>query len=160
MHSSLRCKHVALCICFIQESSGLKSALLQCRYPTLRLKLCIKYLSNPLQINFLATSTLGQIMFIWPFLCPCTSIQNVSSGLILDSMFSVIRFFTRVFRSNMTFSYTMHYLSEGGVSELLCDSGACRPWLTSVTLGVDYYLAKWEMFRVYSYIPPLPLCPY
>jgi len=44
---------------FKTESSVQNSALLQCRYLTLGPKLCLEYLSNPLQINFLATGTLA-----------------------------------------------------------------------------------------------------
>jgi len=45
-------------------------------------------------------------------------------------------------------SYTIDYLSEGGVSESFCDSDVwCRPWLVSVTLGVDYSLVNWEIFE-------------
>ena len=41
------------------ESSVQNSALLQFGYLTLGPKLCLEYLSNPLQINFLATGTLA-----------------------------------------------------------------------------------------------------
>ena len=60
MHLRGRNKHVALRVSELSrtESSVLNSALLQCKYPTLGLKLSLEYLSNPLQINFLATSTL------------------------------------------------------------------------------------------------------
>jgi len=44
---------------FKTESSVHSSALQQFRYPTLGPKLCHEYLSNPLQINFLATGTLA-----------------------------------------------------------------------------------------------------
>jgi len=43
---------------FKMESSVHNSALLHFRYPTLGPNLCHEYLSNPLQINFLATGTL------------------------------------------------------------------------------------------------------
>ena len=44
---------------FKTESSVQNNVLLQCRYLTLGPKLCLEYLSNPLQINFLATGTLA-----------------------------------------------------------------------------------------------------
>jgi len=44
---------------FKTESSVQNSALLQFRYPTLGQKLCFEYLSNPLQINFLARGRLA-----------------------------------------------------------------------------------------------------
>ena len=33
------------------------------------------------------------------------------------------------------------------LSESFCDSDMCRPWLVSVTLGVDYSLVNWEIFE-------------
>jgi len=61
MHLRGRNKHVALRVSELSrtESSVLNSALLQCKYPTLGLKLSLEYLSNPLQINFLATRMLA-----------------------------------------------------------------------------------------------------
>jgi len=64
MHLRGCSKHVVLLVCFIQQliQDGIivhNSALLEFRYPTLGPKFCHEYLSNPLQINFLATGTLA-----------------------------------------------------------------------------------------------------
>jgi len=68
MHLHGFSKHVVLRVCFIQQliQDGIivhNSALLQFRYPTLGPKLCLEYLSNPFQINFLATGTLAADYF-------------------------------------------------------------------------------------------------
>jgi len=46
-------------------------------------------------------------------------------------------------------SYVVYHwpFEWGGVSESFCDSDMCRPWLVSVTLGVDYSLVNWEISR-------------
>jgi len=69
----------------------------------------------------------------------------------LDSQFLMFLFFTHVFRSNMSY-VVYHWLFEwGGVSESFCESDMCRPWLVSVTLGVDSSLVNWEIFKLRVY---------
>jgi len=85
---------------FKTESSVHNSALLQLRYPTLGPMLCHEYLSNPLQINFLATGTLTandfhsalptpvrlliySSCFSWSRWCVCLYPINVSVALLL-----------------------------------------------------------------------------
>jgi len=72
-----------------------------------------------------------------------------------DVPFLMILFFTHVFRSNMSY-VVYHWLFEwGGVSESSCDSGMCRPWLVSVTVGVDL-LVNWEILKA-SFLKDFPL---
>jgi len=42
------------------------------------------------------------------------------------------------------FSLLVHWAF---LPESFCDSDMCRPWLVSVTLGVDYSLVNWELFE-------------
>jgi len=177
------------------ESSMLNNALLQRRLPPLGPKLCLEYRSNPLQINFLATSTLTAKDFHLAFPVPVCLLKHsscfswsrwslffvpwcyvASVALLLMCLSQAFKqggvhamfwhfnffflmnvFFTYVFCSNLSY-VVYHWLFEwGGVSESSCDSGMCRRWLGSVTVGV-HFLVSWEILKVPLFrIPPL-LC--
>jgi len=46
---------------------------------------------------------------------------------------------------NSTLSFMVLHMIY--ISESFCDSDMCRPWLVSVTCGVDYSLVNWETFE-------------
>jgi len=72
-----------------------------------------------------------------------------------DFAFLMILFFTHVFCSNMSWVVYHWQFEWGGVSESSCDSGMCRPWLVSVTVGVDL-LVNWEILKD-SFLKDFPL---
>jgi len=84
---------------FKTESSVHNSALLRFRYSTLQPKLCHEYLSNPLEINFLATGTLAANDFH-------SALPTPVRLLIYSSCFSWSRWCVCLYPINV--SYLMH----------------------------------------------------
>jgi len=102
---------------FKTESSVHSSTLLQSRYPTLGPKLCHEYLSNPLQINFLATGTLAANDFH-------SALPTPVRLLIYSRCFSWSRWFVCLYPINV--SYLLHcclYLSLELLSKGRCAQG-------------------------------------